>query len=102
MIEGITLATTPDYADNNHWMNLLQIDSKSCDVCWGTLMSHLDQNGIQTRPVWTLNHEQKPYIDCQYYKVANAKKLVENSLCLPSSTNLTNEDINRIVSQLRV
>ena len=35
-----------------------------------------------------------------YHKIENAKKLVENSLCLPSSSNLTNENLNKIVSQL--
>ena len=64
------------------------------------LMKRLEENGIQTRPVWRLNHEQKPYKDCQHYKIENAKKLVENSICLPSSSNLTNENLNKIVSQL--
>jgi len=47
-----------------------------------------------------LNHEQKPYKDCQYYKIEKAKKLVKNSLCLPSSSNLSNKNINKIVSVL--
>ena len=101
-IEGLAIADVPEYSDNNHWMNMLQIDSKVYGEDREVLMQRLEESGIQTRPVWALNHLQKPYVDCQYYKVTNAKKLVENSLCLPSSTNLTNEDINKIVSQLRV
>ena len=63
-------------------------------------MQRLEENRIQTRPVWKLNHEQKPNKNCQSYRIENAKKLVENSLCLPSSSNLTNENIEKIVSQL--
>ena len=90
----------PDYADNNHWMNLLQIDKKVYGEDRERLMERLEENGIQSRPVWKLNHEQKPYKDCQNYKVEKAEKLVENSLCLPSSSNLSNENLNNIVSIL--
>ena len=90
----------PDYADNNHWLNLLQIDNKAYNEDREVLMKRLEENGIQTGPVWKLNHEQKPYKDCQYYKIEKAKKLVKNSLCLPSSSNLSNENLNKIVSIL--
>ena len=99
-IDGLSISKAPDYADNNHWMNLLQIDSNVYGENREMLMKRLGGNSIQSRPVWKLNHEQKPYKDCQYYKIEKAKKLVTNSLCLPSSSNLSNENINKIVSVL--
>ena len=99
-IGGLSLSNTPDYADNNHWLNLLQIDEKVYGEDREVLMKRLEENGIQTRPVWKLNHEQKPYKDCQHYKIEKAKKLVKNSLCLPSSSNLSNDNLNKIVSVL--
>ena len=99
-LDGLTISNTPDYADNNHWVNLLQIDIDIFGEDREELMKRLEGKGIQTRPIWKLNHEQKPYKYCQYYKVEYAKKLVFISLCLPSSSNLTNENLNKIVSQL--
>ena len=99
-IEGLSLSKVPDYADNNHWLNLLKIDSKVYNQDREVLMKRLEGNGIQTRPVWKLNHEQKPYKDYQHFKVEKAKELVKNSLCLPSSSNLSNENLNKIVSVL--
>jgi len=99
-IEGLTIPNVPDYADNNHWMNLMQINSNIYGKDSETLMQTLEENQIQTRPVWRLNHEQKPYKDCQYYKIERAEKLVKNSLCLPSSSNFSNENLNKIVSVL--
>ena len=99
-VDGLSISKVPDYADNNHWINLLKIDTGLYVDDREDIMKRLEENGIQTRPVWTLNHEQKPYKDYQYYKIENAKKLVENSICLPSSSNLTNENLNKIVSQL--
>jgi len=99
-IDGLSLSKVPDYADSNHWLNLLQIDNKVYNEDREVLMKRLEENGIQTRPVWKLNHEQKSYEDCQYYKIEKAEKLVKNSLCLPSSSNLSNENLNKIVSAL--
>jgi perosamine synthetase len=99
-IDGLTMSKTPDYSDNNHWMNLLQIDTDIYTDDRESLMEKLEENGIQTRPVWAFNHEQKPYKECQSYKIENANKLVKNSLCLPSSSNLTNENIEKIINQL--
>jgi aminotransferase in exopolysaccharide biosynthesis len=99
-IEGLTMAKVPDYADNNHWMNLLQIQSPVNGADREVLMTRLNENGIQTRPVWALNHLQKPYNDCQNYRIELANKLVYNSLCLPSSVNIRNSQIQYILKTL--
>jgi len=99
-IDGLSLSKVPDYADSNNWLNLLKIDSKVYNQDREVLMKRLEGNGIQTRPVWKLNHEQKPYKDYQHFKVEKAEKLVKNSLCLPSSSNLSNKNLNKIVSAL--
>ena len=99
-IAGLSLAGVPDYADNNHWMNLLQIDKEAYGEDREELMQRLDSNGIQTRPVWALNHLQKPYRDCQNFRIERAEKLVNNSLCLPSSTSLSDDQIHKIMESL--
>jgi len=99
-IVGLNLAAVPNYADNNHWMNLLKIDSNIYGADMKTLMQWLEKNSIQTRPVWALNHLQKPYKNCISYEIENAYKLVNNSLCLPSSLNLTEDEITKIITNL--
>jgi len=99
-IQGLTIVNVPDYSKNNYWINLIQIDSKIYGKDRNKLMQWLKENGIQTRPLWGLNHMQKPYLGNQTYKIERAIKLLNNTLCLPSSTNLTNEDISRIIEKL--
>lgn len=82
-------------------MNLLQIDKKAYDEDREELMQRLDENGIQTRPVWKLNHLQNPYKNCQSYRIEHANELVEKSLCLPSSISLDENSINHVISTLR-
>lgn len=99
-IDGLHPAEVPDYADNNHWMNVIQIDSEKYGTARQDLIIRLEQNGIETRPVWALNHLQKPYKNCQAYQITKAEGLVRDSLCLPSSTNLSDEDIQLVISKL--
>jgi len=95
-IEGISLAKVPNYSDNNYWMNVLHFNSK-VHIGGGKLIaSRLEESGIQTRPVWTPNHLQKPYDNCQKYEIQNALDLHANSLCIPSSTSLLKSDIASI------
>jgi len=93
----LSIARGPNYARNNHWMNLLQIESEIFGETPKQLMNRLEENNVQTRPVWTLNHLQKPYQDCQSYQIEKAEELVRTSLCLPSSTNLTYENLNKVI-----
>jgi len=99
-VKGLSVANVPDYADNNHWMNLLQIDNEIYGEDPDELMQRLEENSIQSRPVWALNHFQRPYKDCQSYKIERAKELLNNSLCIPSSANLDSSQIKKIINNL--
>ena len=99
-IDGLGMAAVPDYANNNHWLNLIQIDSKVYGEDRETLMERLEQKGIQTRPVWASNHLHKPYRQCQSHKVEKAMELIETSLCLPSSVSLDVVDITNLIKEI--
>jgi len=78
----------------------LQIDTATYGKGREALMDCLEENGIETRPVWELNHLQKPYRNCQSYRIERAEELLEKSLCLPSSTNLNNTEIKILIDHL--
>ena len=99
-VDGLYIADVPDNASNNHWMNILRIDSTVYREDRETLMMRLEKKGIQSRPVWALNHKQNPYFDCQTYQIDRAMNLVENSLCLPSSSQLNSKEINQIIQHI--
>ena len=99
-IEGLSISKVPEYASNNHWINVLNIDNKKYQLDKESIMIKLEEHGIQTRPVWKLNHLQKPYNKFQSFKIDNAFKLVVQSLCLPSSLSLLEEEINKIAQIL--
>ena len=99
-IDGLVIADVPGYAENNRWMILLQIDKKVCGEDREELMHRMNANNIQTRPAWAPIHLQKPYRSCQTYHVERAEELVGISLCLPSSTNLSDSDLLKVITNL--
>ena len=99
-IKGLFLFEAPKFSKNNNWMILLQINQKIYGENREELMKRLSLNKIQTRPVWSLIHLQKPYRNCQTYKIEKANTLVDISLCIPSSTNLTLNNLNKIIDEL--
>ena len=99
-ISGLEINPVPKFASNNHWLNLLKIDKNKYGRDSQSLMVYLNKNLIESRPIWFLNHQQKPFKNFQNYRIENAPGLVQNSLCLPSSTNLKKEDVEKIIAYL--
>ncbi len=101
-IPGLHLAETPDYAESNYWFYCLQIDKKKYGKDREELMDYLSENKIQTRPIWYLNHLQKPYKDCQNYKIEKAYEMIEKTLNIPCSVNLRKNEIKHIIELLKM
>ena len=100
VIPGLNIADVPEYANNNHWMIALQIDKDVYGKDREELMAHLAENNIQSRPVWYLNHLQKPYKGCRSYKIEKALELLEKTLNIPCSVSLTEDEINTVCHYL--
>ena len=79
----------------------LQIDRKIYGKDREELMDHLKREGIQTRPVWHLNHLQAPYRDCQHYHIEKAHRMLEITLNIPCSVNLKESDMAHVIDRLR-
>jgi perosamine synthetase len=100
-IDGLVLAEPPTYAHNNRWMYALQIDQERYRYDREALMAYLKGYGIQTRPVWQLNHLQRPYLHCRSWHIERAPQLLAITLNIPCSVNLREEDIDFVIERLR-
>jgi len=100
-INGLGISDVPQYARNNHWLNVLRVNENEYGKSKDKLLEYLNNNGIQTRPIWYLNHLQKPYKNEYSYKIENAYKLWEKSLNIPSSVTLNKKEKQRITELIR-
>jgi dTDP-4-amino-4,6-dideoxygalactose transaminase len=94
------IGVQPSYSDNNTWMIALQINLSTSPLDREGWMKKLAEHQIQSRPVWYLNHLQKPFQYCQSYKISKALTLYDVTLNLPCSTGLKLTDIQRVVEVL--
>ena len=93
--KDLNLNPIPNYSSNNLWMNLVNTNLNSYSEL-SKKIEYLSKKGIETRPVWYLNHLQKSYKKYQSYKITNSFKLINNYICLPSGLELTKKDIMTI------
>ena len=82
---------------SNHWLNVIQLDSYEQREA---LRLHLESFNIESRPVWKPMHLQPLFQDSLYFGNDLTNKLFDNGLCLPSGSNLLEEDLTRIKEAL--
>ena len=85
----------------NHWFYSLVVDFKKYGMDRDQLLKKLDQQGVQTRPLWGLIHKQKPYLKNQGYYIEKAYDYERDLLNIPCSSNLSREDVMIVVGKLK-
>jgi len=100
-IDGITVFKEPDKNYfSNFWLSCIIIDSNTSGFTSEDLRLHLAKDNIESRPLWKPMHLQPVFNDSPYYGENVAETLFENGLCLPSGSNLTDVDRERIKTSI--
>lgn len=99
-LDWCELAPAPDYARNNHWMYPLYLKDGKWRGRARELVAALGAEGIETRPLWQLNHLQRPYRSCRVIGDQRARDLVTGTVNLPCSVDLTPAAIDRVCEVL--
>ena len=82
----------------NKWFYSLYLTDERHDR--DTLIQKLHEQSIQTRPVWALIHQQADYGRNEAYAMAKAEDYRAHIVNLPCSTNLSEEDCQRVIDAL--
>jgi dTDP-4-amino-4,6-dideoxygalactose transaminase len=61
----------------------------------------MEQENIETRPLWKPMHLQPIFVDCAFYGDGTSEQLFNDGICLPSGPTLTNEDIERVAEVIK-
>lgn len=96
-IDGIEILSEPskDYF-SNHWLSAILIDSEKIGFNREDFRLGLLENNIESRPLWKPMHLQPVFSSAPYYGGTISESLFKNGLCLPSGSNLTTSDKERI------
>ncbi|SDI30595.1 LegC family aminotransferase [Alteribacillus bidgolensis] len=90
-VTGITFFREPAYARSNYWLNTLILDEKYT-ASRDSLLEATHEQGILTRPVWTLMNKLDMFQNCPHMDLSIAESLEQRMINIPSSSKLGGED----------
>lgn len=101
-VKGVSFQTEPsDKYFSNYWLTCILIDpSKTGGIDREQVRLQLEKNDIDSRPLWKPMHMQPVHKNALFFGEGVCEKLFEQGLCLPSGSNLADQDFERIFSAL--
>lgn len=102
-VDGVKVFVEPDSNYySNHWLSAIIIDPLVTGVTREDLRLALLADNIESRPLWKPMHMQPVFEGTPYYGNNVAETLFENGLCLPSGSNLSASDRDRIAKIVKL
>ncbi|MDZ8023481.1 MAG: DegT/DnrJ/EryC1/StrS family aminotransferase [Nostoc sp. DedQUE01] len=101
-LPGIEFMPEANYGYATRWLTCITIDSEAFGTNREQLRLALIEQQIESRPVWKPLHMQPIFAECECFGGAVAEDLFARGLCLPSGSNLTDEDLEIVISQIQI
>ena len=87
--------------ESNKWFYSLMINREFVSVSMREIITYLREKGIESRAIWGLINEQKPYLNYETYEMEKAPFYANRILNIPSSTQITNEEIEYVAEEVK-
>ncbi|HIK03574.1 MAG TPA: DegT/DnrJ/EryC1/StrS family aminotransferase [Trichormus sp. M33_DOE_039] len=96
-LPGLEFMPEANYGRSTRWLTCLTINSEAFGANREQVRLALATQQIESRPVWKPLHLQPVFSECEYFGGAVAEDLFAHGLCLPSGSNLTSEELARVI-----
>ena len=94
----ITFLSEPKGHFSNRWLSCILTNSEKTRE---GLRIALEKENIESRPLWKPMHQQPVFLECPKYLNGVSDDLFKKGLCLPSGSNLTDNEKNRVLSTIQ-
>ena len=104
LFEGYELGKILSFREgtfSNKWFYSLEVDMTKINGTLRDVISRLEENGVQTRAIWGLIHEQIPFRKYIAYKMEKAPYYSSCILNIPCSTQITEDEIRYVAEQIK-
>jgi dTDP-4-amino-4,6-dideoxygalactose transaminase len=92
-LNGVEFMPINDWNEPNYWLSCILLKGKVKPL---NIMVKLEEENIESRPIWKPMHMQPYFVDYDYIGGNVSENIFNNGVCLPSDTKMTEEDISRI------
>lgn len=100
-LPGIEFMPEAEFGCATRWLTCLTIDPEAFGADREQVRLALAAQQIESRPVWKPLHIQPVFAECECFGGAVAEDLFAHGLCLPSGSNLTDEDLDRVIDGIK-
>jgi pyridoxal phosphate-dependent aminotransferase EpsN len=100
-VPGIELMPQAAFGRHTNWLSVFTVDEATFGISRDELIRRLHAADIEVRPVWKPMHLQPLYAASERFGGEVAADLFQRGICFPSSSSLTAEDQQRVVSAVR-
>lgn len=98
-LPGVEFMPEADFGTSTRWLSCLTFEPNVINR--EQIRLQLLEQQIETRPLWKPMHLQPVFANCECINNGVAEDLFQKGLCLPSGSNLTDNDLERVISEIR-
>ena len=99
-LPGVEFMPEAPWGSATRWLTCLTIDPAAFGADREQIRLALAAEQIEARPVWKPLHMQPIFKDCDCFGGKVAEDLFDRGLCLPSGSNLSDEDLDCVISAI--
>lgn len=104
-VDGIDFMPELKGTYSNRWLTVITLDLEKLSLKPFDLIEALEAENIEARPVWKPLHMQPVFKGCKFHPNSSrevvSEKIFERGVCLPSGSNLTIEEQERVIKTIR-
>jgi len=97
-LDGVKMMPVNEWNEPNYWLSCLTLHGKVKPI---DIIEALEEDNIESRPIWKPMHIQPFFEKYDYIGGDVSEKIFENGICLPSDTKMTDDDLERVVNNIR-
>jgi dTDP-4-amino-4,6-dideoxygalactose transaminase len=101
-VPGLSFQNEPDGSYSNRWLTTILLNpAQSPNAVTNEIIRiALEEDNIESRPLWKPMHLQPVFKDVPFYGNGVCDDLFQKGLCLPSGSNLTEEESDRVIQKV--
>ncbi|MDR2430086.1 MAG: DegT/DnrJ/EryC1/StrS family aminotransferase [Puniceicoccales bacterium] len=101
-IPGVSFMPEAPWGGSNRWLTHIQIDPGAAGTTREAVLEALAAENIEARPLWKPLHMQPVFAGCRAHVNGTAERLFSRGLSLPSGSALTEAELERVASLVRL
>jgi dTDP-4-amino-4,6-dideoxygalactose transaminase len=100
-LPGITFMPEAKYGRSNRWLTCIQVEPNEFGATREDIRLSLEAENIESRPIWKPMHLQPVFVECRKRGGEISEGIFDKGLCLPSGSNLAEQDLERIIRVIK-